>query len=447
MDLTHAFKHRLRGIDVLESLAMQKAEAMGRKLCEEVALGKLPFLDLPFKNELENALPACLNHFKDKKHMLLLGIGGSALGARVLQKAFSRGQDCPEHKGKSLWIADNVDTSLFDAWLEKLQAEETIVAVISKSGTTIETMAQFFLAQEWLKAKLPTTWRDHLVFITDEETGALREMAGKEAIPTLPVPDNLGGRYSIFSAVGMLPAAFLGVDYKALLEGAQNFGTQTLSDIKNLKFNPAMQLAVWHYELLSKGYSELIFFSYIPAWQYLGNWFAQLWAESLGKKGKGSAPFSASGVTDQHSTNQMFLDGQRNKACLFLSCNNLPAGAKFPSALPKGWDFLQGKNFGDLLAAESIGTRMSLVQHAVPLAHLSLGVADEQTLGKTMQLLMLSTILTGWLLEINPVDQPAVELGKCLANAKLGSGKDSSFTRELEKFLDSEEKSTNKIAF
>ncbi|MGL4208179.1 MAG: glucose-6-phosphate isomerase, partial [Candidatus Adiutrix sp.] len=331
LDLTHAFKHRLLGVDILKSPAMQRAEEMSKRLCEGLALGNLPFLNLAFKEQLEEALPRVMQGFKDKKQMLLLGIGGSALGARVLQKAFARGQDCPSHHGKSLWIADNIDVELFDVWLKNLPAKETIVAVVSKSGTTIETMAQFFLVQKWLQENLPTTWQEHLIFITDENKGSLRDFACKEGIKTLPVPDNLGGRYSIFSAVGMLPAAFLNIDYKALLEGACSFGEQTLNNIENFQHNPAMQLAVWNYELLSRGYSELIFFSYIPAWQPLGNWFAQLWAESLGKDGRGSAPFPAAGVTDQHSINQMFLVGQRNKACIFLSSANLAAGARFPA--------------------------------------------------------------------------------------------------------------------
>lgn len=445
LDLTHAFKHRLLGASVIESSFASKSAQCFERLQKDVNLGKLPFLNLPFKQKLEQELPVCLDKMQGYKDMLLLGIGGSALGAKALQKAFHRGQDRPNHQGRSLWVADNIDADSFDAWLASFDPLKTVVVVVSKSGATIETMAQYFLVRKWLEEKLPKDWREHLFFVTDENKGFLREQAREEGISCLPVPDNLGGRYSIFSAVGLLPAAFLGIDYKALLAGAESFGKAVLESPELFAKNPAFKLAVWNCELMSKDYSELIFFSYIPAWEYLGAWFCQLWAESLGKNGQGSMPISALGVTDQHSINQMFLDGKRNKACIFLSCENLPKGERFPDKLPKGWDFLQNKQFGDILIAEGLGTRVSLVKHAVPLVHLELHSTDEFALGKTMQLFMLTTILTGWLLEINPIDQPAVEFGKCLANAKLGDVRQAEAMKDLADFMKNEAKAKKKL--
>jgi glucose-6-phosphate isomerase len=260
----------------------------------------------------------------------------------------------------------------------------------------------------------------------------------------MPVPEYLGGRYSVLSAVGLLPAGFLGINTKALLDGAASAAAPLLipgsSMPEALAAHPAGHLAVWAAELTAHSYSELIFFCYIPHWNYFGAWFSQLWAESLGKDGKGSMPVPAVGVTDQHSVNQMFLDGPRNKGCLFISCPRLDRGPSFGTEVPEKWSYLAGRHFGDLLLAEGLGTRMALARNQVPLLHVCMGATDEASAGRLMGLCMAATILTGWLLDINPVDQPAVELGKCLANARLGAPGYTQEDEELRTFLLGEEK-------
>lgn len=249
------------------------------------------------------------------------------------------------------------------------------------------------------------------------------------------MPDYLGGRYSVLSAVGMLPAAFMGMDWQALLNGAESVFAPLLTDMTQLWRHPAWKLAVWNRMLMERGYSQLIFFSYVPLWSWFGAWFGQLWAESLGKEGKGSMPVPAVGVTDQHSVNQMFLDGPRDKGCLFLHSPALDKGPLFGTDLPEAWSFLKGRHFGDLLEAEGLGTQMALAENEVPLVGLVMGATDETAAGTLMGLLELATILTGWLLNINPVDQPAVELGKRLANAKLGAAGYPVETAALNGFL------------
>jgi glucose-6-phosphate isomerase len=407
-----------------------RAGELAQKLSAEVAGGRLPFLALPFMDALEIDLARLEAGFLPRfSHMLLLGIGGSALGARALQKAFAPGQDLPGHTGKSLWILDNVDAATLEAHLSRLPAAETLVYVVSKSGDTIETIGQYFLVKEWLKTQLPRDWKDHLLLNTDEKKGYLRQEAEAFGIRTLPVPDNLGGRYSAISAVGLVPAAFLGMDWRGLAKGfaevaaplaAPVLAGQTLG-AEQLAAHPAFELAVWGKSLMDAGYCELITFYYIPQWASFADWFAQLWAESLGKDGQGSQPIPAVGVTDQHSVNQMFLDGPRNKACLFVERAHGPAGPAFPPDLPEIFDYLKGKRFGELLPAEALGTRMALCKSEVPLLALRLGADDARGAGKMMALLGAATLLTGWLMGINPVDQPAVELGKRLAKARLGA--------------------------
>ncbi len=387
----------------------------------EKEIDKLPFINLSYKEQLEEDMAKAVPHCAQFDHMLLLGIGGSALGARALQKAFAPGQDGPAHEGPWLWIADNVCSKTFDSWLEKLPAEKTVVVCISKSGGTIETIAQYFLTCAWLKEKVGESWTQHMVLITDAEVGFLRQEVQKYGFMSLEVPNYLGGRYSALSAVGLLPAAFLGMDWQALLRGAERVAQPLSQDLENICIHPSYTMAIWAMGLEAVHYNELIFFSYIPSWAHFGAWFVQLWAESLGKEGKGSMPIAATGVTDQHSTQQLFLDGPRNKACLFLTSDDSPKGKVFPQGLPAQWKWLENKHFGELLHAEALGTRMSLHKHAVPLLHIDMAKTDEEAAGSLMTLLEISTLFTGWLMNINPLDQPAVEMGKRFANARLGA--------------------------
>ncbi len=421
LDWTNASWDRLPTAPALRA----RAGEMAGLLSAEVAAGRLPFLATPFMEALREDLAELESGFLGRfEHMLLLGIGGSALGARALQKAFAPGQDLPGHKGPWLWILDNVDPTALAAHLDRLPAQKTLVYVVSKSGDTIETIGQYFLVKDWLKRRLPEAWKDHLLLNTDENKGYLREEATAFGIRTLPVPDNLGGRYSALSAVGLVPAAFLGLDWRALAEGFCSVAWPLADprlDAQKLAAHPAFELAVWGKALMDAGYCELITFFYIPQWACFADWFAQLWAESLGKGGQGSQPIPAVGVTDQHSVNQMFLDGPRNKACLFVERALGPRGEAFPEDLPAIFDYLRGKSFGELLPAEALGTRMALCQSRVPLVALRLGKDDAHAAGKMMALLGAATLLTGWLMGINPVDQPAVELGKRLAKARLGA--------------------------
>ncbi len=329
-------------------------------------------------------------------------------------------QDRPGHTGPWLWIADNIDPAGFQAYLDCLPAEETLVVVISKSGGTVETMAQYLLALPWLQKKVPQDWKKHLLLVTDAKKGFLRGEADTHGLKALEVPDGLGGRYSVLSAVGLVPAAFLGMDWKALLTGAADFGRPLAKNPAALLEHPSWKTAIWASHLCHARLSQLIFFTYIPSMAFFGAWFSQLWAESLGKGGKGSMPLPAVGVTDQHSLLQMFLDGPRDKGCLFLSS---PADKELmlPGALPAQWRWLEGHSLGDVLEAETVATRMSLAGAGVPLVDIQLPKADEYYAGKLMMYLEAATVFTGWLLDIDPLDQPAVEEGKLLARARLGA--------------------------
>lgn len=419
LEWSQAWTYRLAGLNAASK--DDRIPALAARLKEQMAAGELPFLTMPYRAALEKDLPPLLARCKKFKHMLVLGIGGSALGARAMQRAFAPGQDGPNYHGPCLWIADNVCAEQFEGLLSKLNPKETVVVCISKSGGTIETLSQYFLVRNWLQKDLGDAWAEQMIVVTDKKNGFLRQEAQEKALGSLEVPDFLGGRYSALSAVGLLPAGFLGIDWQALLNGAAAVAKPLVEAPENLGQTQAWQLACWANQLEEYAYSELIFFCYIPQWATYGPWFAQLWAESLGKNGKGSMPIPATGVTDQHSVNQMFLDGQRNKGCIFLTGEQPETDRHFGNDLPDKWSWLRGKAFGALLEAEALGTRMALTQNGVPLVNMHIGALNEFNAGSMMMLLEAATIFTGWLMGINPVDQPAVELGKRLANCRLGA--------------------------
>lgn len=431
LEWSRAYSGRLVNAEKCQSRAPELAD----KLATGLAAGQMPFLSMGYRSRLDEDMARVLPQIAGFRYMLLLGIGGSALGARALQRAFAPGQNGPDYDGKSLWIADNVGPAQFEALLGSLDPARTIVVCISKSGGTIETIAQYFLVRDWLEKGLGEKWREHMVLVTDARNGYLRQEAGSRGLASMEVPDYLGGRYSALSAVGLLPAAFLGIDWKGLLAGAQGVAAPLLDNPASLASHPAFSLACWARALQLAEYDELIFFCYIPQWATFGPWFAQLWAESLGKDGQGSMPIPAVGVTDQHSVNQMFLDGPRNKGCIFLTSGQQPAGPRFGDDLPEKWAWLAGKPFGLLLEAEALGTRMALCRSGVPLVQMDMGRLDERAAGAMMFLLEAATVFTGWLMGINPLDQPAVELGKRLANARLGAAGLEQESADLTDFL------------
>lgn len=436
LDWTGAWNGRLTQKDAQRHT--DRCEKLSTHLFEEIDGNRLPFINLPYREELEKGLLEHSPWLQSFDHMLLLGIGGSALGTRALQRAFFPEQDMPNHTGKRLWISDNVDAGTFEEWLTRLPAEKTVVVVISKSGGTIETIAQYFVVREWLKTHLGNAWTDHIMLITDAHNGYLRDEVNRLGVRSMPVPDNLGGRYSVLSAVGLVPAAFMGIDWKGLLDGAMSVGESLCKrgcSERSLLAHPSWKIASWAKTLMEEDYNILLFFTYIPTWASFGDWFAQLWAESLGKDGKGSTPLPAKGVTDQHSTQQLYLGGPRDKGCLYLTCPTQPEGMTFADDLPEKWSYLRGEKFGTLLQAETLGCRMALGQTHTPLVEIRVGEATEVEAGRLIALLEIATVLTGWLLEINPLNQPHVELGKRLANARLGASGYDEESKELDNFL------------
>ncbi|MBT8403072.1 MAG: glucose-6-phosphate isomerase, partial [Gemmatimonadetes bacterium] len=291
--------------------------------------GRLGFLDLPYARDTSRRVAELAESFGQWfEDVVVLGIGGSGLGAIALREALlgpGWNERDDEERGyyPRLHVLDNPDPATVDALLGRLDLRKTLFVVISKSGSTAETMAQYLVARERVGLVVdPESLRGHFLFITDPEKGVLRTIADAEGIPTLPVPDNVGGRFSVLSPVGLLPAAVCGIDIEALLDGAAEMEAACREPAPAR--NPAGALAtLLHSADTEYGQSIHVLMAYADRLRAFTLWFQQLWAESLGKvKGDGNVgptPLPAVGATDQHAQVQLFMEGPRDKVVVFLA--------------------------------------------------------------------------------------------------------------------------------
>ncbi|HEX5963637.1 MAG TPA: glucose-6-phosphate isomerase [Gemmatimonadales bacterium] len=374
------------------------------------------------------------------EHVLVLGIGGSALGTKALLDALRRpAWNEWDDEGRDffprLTILENIDPTSIAAALERIDPRRVLVNVISKSGGTAETMAQYLVVRRWLEEAIGPAASRHLVFTTDPERGALRELARQERIATLDVPPDVGGRFSVLSPVGLLPAALVGIDVEGLLVGARQAVER--SESNDLLRNPAALYAALHWA----GDSELgarvhVLMPYTDRLREFAEWYRQLWAESLGKRVNrhgevvhvGPTPVAAVGATDQHSQVQLFMEGPFDKVITFATVDDLgiditiserPSSKGEPD-LPPDLAYLQGHTLGELLRAEYEATAAALAQMGRMSCTLSLPDLTAATVGEAIMFSQLATGYAGAWYGIDPFDQPGVELGKRLTYAAMG---------------------------
>jgi len=372
-------------------------------------------------------------------HVLVLGIGGSALGAKALLNAlrapaWNELDDEAREFFPRLTVLENVDPTSVAAALQRIDPRRVLVNVISKSGGTAETMAQYLVVRAWLEEALGTAAYRHLVFTTDPSRGALRELAQRDHIATLDVPPEVGGRFSVLSPVGLLPAALVGIDVDGLLQGARL--ALERAEENDLLRNPAALYAALHHEAdVSHGARIHVLMPYTDRLRELAEWYRQLWAESLGKRvdrqGKtvhvGPTPVGAVGATDQHSQVQLFMEGPYDKAITFVTVENFGVEVKIPGpsasgapALPADLAYLPGHTLGELLQAEYEATSAALTQMGRMNCTLRLPDLSAATIGETIMFFQLATGYAGVWYGIDPFDQPGVELGKRLTYAAMG---------------------------
>ena len=366
--------------------------------------------------------------------VIVLGIGGSALGTKALLGAL-RGPGWNEWDDEAreyyprLHVLDNIDPSVVHNLLQRVDPRRALVNVISKSGNTAETLAQYLVVRAWLEDALGEAATRHLVFTTDPASGALREIATRESIATLDVPPSVGGRFSVLSPVGLLPLALVGIDIGALLSGAAQAIDQAAA--AELEHNQAALFAglMWAADTTA-GSRIQVLMPYSDRLREFGSWFCQLWAESLGKKldrqgtvvHVGPTPLAAVGATDQHSLVQLLMEGPYDKVVSFITVEDPGCDVPIPDSpdLPEAAAYLAGHTLGGLLDAEYQATARALA--GAGRMNLTLGLPDlaPATVGELVMFFQLAVGYAGVWYGVDPFDQPGVELGKRLTFAAMG---------------------------
>ncbi|TVR62081.1 MAG: glucose-6-phosphate isomerase [Gemmatimonadales bacterium] len=438
----------------------RRFEAAMAELHRRREAGELGFLDLPDDQALARQTGELADSFGQWfEAVVVVGIGGSGLGARALAEALlgpfwnERSDEERDHFPR-LYFLENADPDTTRELLDRLDLRRTLFNVVSKSGGTAETLAQYLIIEDRLRSELGEEGvRGHLLFTTDPSTGPLRGLAGEREVPALPVPPNVGGRFSVLSPVGLLPAAVVGVDLDQLLDGARRMRDRCLTP--SLRGNPAGLLAtLLHAADVDRGQRVHVFMPYSDRLRGLALWFQQLWGESLGKRptgsgssprrdpdpgagpspgdvqgpgdpgGVGPTPLAALGAVDQHSLLQLLMDGPRDKVVTFVRVRERDEPLPIPRSHPHrpALSRLGGHSLAELLDTELRATVEALRRGGRPSLTLEVDRLDAHSLGELFMLWQVAAVLAGALYGVNPLDQPGVELGKRLTLGLLDPG-------------------------
>ena len=374
----------------------------------------LPLLALPTQTDDMAQLELVAACIRERfKTLIVLGTGGSGLNGLTLVNLTMH---LPEKV--TILFMDNIDPFTFTHVLAHTDYASTAFLCISKSGNTVETLSQTCICIEaCIKALGNGALKDRFFFITDPAASPMRHI-GDNLGSVIINHSDVGGRYSALTSVGLLPAMVRGLSGSAFRRGAASV-IEDLS-LRQAQSEPAKGAAL-AMALMEHGYHTTVMMPYLDRLSGFSSWFRQLWAESLGKNGKGSTPIRAIGTVDQHSQLQLYLDGPQNKSFTFITLDSRGLGPVIDTSIigDDSLAYVQGKNLGDLMTAEQQATMETLILKACPVRHMVLSAVDESVMGALMMHFMLETVLTAALLEVNPFDQPAVEAGKVLTRELL----------------------------
>ena len=364
----------------------------------------------------ENELNTVLKYqdiFSKFDNLIFMGTGGSSLGGKTLV-SLKRNQFVNFQKPNFFFI-ENIDIDSIESLLKNIELEKTGFIVTSKSGETIETLCQYFTIKNFLKKK-KIKLKKNILVITEKKNSTLKQIQETSGYLYLEHKNTIGGRFSIFSVVGLLPGVLAGLDIFKLREGGMRVIENMLNtkDLKN--FFPG-QAALCHVNLIAQGFNQCVLMPYSDKLVNLSMWFRQLWGESIGKQKKGSTPINAIGTVDQHSQLQLYLDGPRDKFITFVSSNDIKNDMTLDCKISKNLNYkpLHKKKMSQLLSSEETATFETLKKNKIPIRILKISSLNEYDIGNLLMHFFLETIYTCYLLKVNPFDQPAVEEGKKLA--------------------------------
>lgn len=377
----------------------------------------------------------------DSDVLIVIGIGGSYLGARaaieMLQHSFYNALDADKRKSPAIFFAGNNISSTYMAdLLETIEGKDISVNVISKSGTTTEPAIAFRIFKELLENKYGKAEAAKRIYATtDKARGALKSLADSEGYETFVVPDNVGGRYSVLTAVGLLPIAAAGIDIDKMMQGAKDAQDEYANS--NLEENQCYQYAVVRNALSRKGKAIELMVNYEPALHYFGEWWKQLYGESEGKDNKGIFPAAADFSSDLHSMGQYIQQGQRIliETALLVETPRKNIEIKATEDNLDGLNFLAGKTIDFVNSKAAQGTALAHMDGQVPNLSVTIPTLDAYNFGKLVYFFEKACGMSGYLLGVNPFDQPGVEAYKKNMFALLGKPGYEDAKADLEKRL------------
>jgi glucose-6-phosphate isomerase len=368
----------------------------------------------------------------DSDDFLIFGIGGSALGPRSILETLS-----PFHNLKKrprVFIYDNVDPRTLDHILSLVRGERVTANIITKSGSTAETMASFMVIWDELSRNLGSSAKERIIATTDPLKGTLRKIADDYGIKTLSIPPGVGGRYSVLSPVGLLLAEVLGIDCNELLKGAADIQGRCANP--EVWTNPAYIFGSLLYLMATEEKKNInVMIPYADGLKCLSEWFCQLWAESLGKLGWGLTPYPSLGTVDQHSQLQLWMEGPEDKVVIFLKVMDYGTDIKVPEVFQdrEGIGYLGGHFLSELIHAEEESTELALAKNKRPNMTIHVPSLDPYHLGQLFQFFEIATAFTGFLYGVNPFNQPGVEEGKNYTYGMMGKQGFEKKREEVEK--------------
>ena len=379
------------------------------------------WLDLPFNNkeEFEKVKSVAAEINSQAENLISIGIGGSYLGAKATITALLG--ECVENKPRILFAGQNLSAAYHVDLLNKINFKKTWINVISKSGTTTEPGLAFrILQQKLIETVGESVAKDRIVATTDKEKGALRKLAGLNGFRRFIIPDDVGGRFSVLTPVGLLPVAAAGIDIDALMAGAQDMAQRTRQS--KIEENPALLYAALRNILLRKGKAIEILANFEPNLHYVGEWWKQLYGESEGKQGKGIFPAAVDLSTDLHSMGQLIQDGTRNIFETFLIIQESEQKLTIPSTEDDydGFNYLAGKTLAYVNQKAYEGTAQAHADGGCPNMTIQVPQLSAYWLGQLFYFFEYAVGVSGYLLGVNPFDQPGVEAYKANMFKLLG---------------------------
>lgn len=403
------------------------------KIAEIIKTRKYPELEFLDLHKADTSQIKELAKYASKfENFLLLGIGGSALGPRSILEALS-----PFHNLKNkprVFIYDNVDPATLKNILELIDLKKTIINVITKSGSTAETIASFMIIWKILQEQ-SLKLEEHVIVTTDPEKGNLRKIVKDYCLMSLPIPQGVGGRYSVLSPVGLLLAETIGISSDDMLKGAKDIHDKCMN--ADLWQNPAYLFSSGLYLMQQlKNKNITVIMPYADRLKPFSEWFCQLWAESLGKDGKGLTPYPSVGTTDQHSQLQLWMEGPEDKVVVFLSIEDYGVDINIPDVFQdmEGLSYLSGHSLGELIRIEQEASEIALSKNGRPSITIRVPEINAYHLGQLFHFFEISTAAAGFLYGINPFNQPGVEEGKNLTYGMMGKRGYEEKREEFEKY-------------